>query len=187
MSFGKSLLIAVGATGTSLTAVAIAGFLTNTGPLALGPDGNRQSVSPPPLDPSTIVMEPVPLDPRGYSLTGLEQNDLVFVSVEMLVRTKRDRLLVCKLMPRLTATILRDLGPRLWSQPTLNNLDEVGTNLFVRDRFDHALGAKVIAEATVRFVENRRAAPKPNCTETLYAGWQNWIRRAQRDLSEPDR
>ena len=187
MSFGKSLLIAVGATGTSLTAVAIAGFLTNTGPLALGPDGNRQSAPPPPLEPSIIVMEPVPLDPRGYSLTGLEQNDLVYVSVEMVVRTKPDRLLVCKLMPRLTAAVLRDLGPRLWSQPTLNNLDKVGVNAFVRDRFDRALGAKVIAEATVRFVENRRAAPKPNCTETLYAGWQTWIRRAQRDLRESDR
>jgi len=186
LSFGKSLLIAVGATGTSLTAVAIAGFLTNNGPLALGPDG-QQSAAPPPLEPSTIVMEPVPLDPRGYNLKGLEQNDLIFVSVEMLVRTKRDRLLVCQLMPRLTATILRDLGPRLWSQPTLNNLDEAGTNLFVRDRFDHVLGAKVIAEATVRFVENRRAAPKPNCTETLYTGWQTWIRRAQRDLRETDR
>lgn len=176
MSFGKSLFIAISATGTSLTAVAIAGFLTNTGPLALGPDGNRQNASPPPLEPSTIVMEPVPLDPRGYSLTGLEQNDLVYVSVEMVVRTKPDRLLVCKLMPRLTAAILRDLGPRLWSQPTLNNLDEVGVNVFVRDRFDQALGAKVIAEATVRFVENRRAAPKPNCTETLHGGWQRWIR-----------
>lgn len=187
MSFGKSLLIAVGATGTSLSAVAIAGFLTNTGPLALGPDGNRLS-APPPLDLSTIVMEPVPLDPRGYSLKGLEQGDLIYVSVEMVVRTKPDRLLVCKLMPRLTAAILRDLGPRLWSQPTLNNLDEVGVNRFVRDRFDQALGAKVVAEATVRFVENRRAAPKPNCTETLYAGWQTWIRRAQRDLSaSPDR
>lgn len=185
MSFGKSLFIAISATGTSLTVVAIAGFLTNTGPLALGPDGQKSAA--PPIEPSTIVMEPVPLDPRGYSLNGLEQDDLIFVSVEMVVRTKPDRLLVCKLMPRLTAAILRDLGPRLWSQPTLNNLDEVGTNLFVRDRFDHALGAKVVAKATVRFVENRRAAPKPNCTETLYAGWQTWIRRAQRDLSETDR
>ncbi|MEQ8806890.1 MAG: hypothetical protein RIE87_15145 [Rhodospirillales bacterium] len=186
MSFGKSLFIAVSATGTSLTAVAVAGFLTNTGPLALGPDG-QQSAAPPPLEPSTIVMEPVPLDPRGYSLRGLEQDDLIYVSVEILVRTKPDRLLVCRLMPRLTATILRDLGPRLWSQPTFNNLDEAGTNLFVRDRFDQALGAKVVAEATVRFVEDRRAAPKPNCSETLHHGWQSWMRRAQRDLRETER
>jgi hypothetical protein len=187
LSFGKSLLIAVTATGTSMTAVAVAGFLTNTGPLALGPDGQQAAAPPPPLERSTVVMEPVPLDPRGYSLTGLEQGDLIYVSVEMVVRNKPDRLLVCKLMPRLTASVLRDLGPKLWSRPTLNNLDEAAINEFVRDRFDHALGAKVVAEANVRFIDNRRAAPTPNCGETLYAGWQTWIRRAQQDLRDDGR
>ena len=176
MSFGKSLFIALSATGTTMGAVAIAGLLTNSGPLAIGPDAERR---PPPIAPEdqrTVVMEPVPLDPRGYTLTGSEQDDLIYVSVEMVTHRKDDRQLVCKLMPRLKAAILTDLGPRLRALSSLADIDEIATNQFIRARFDHALGAHVVAAAKVSFLQNRRQGRSPNCTAAMHGAWQTWLR-----------
>lgn len=187
MSFGKSLLIAVGATGTSLTAVAVAGLLTNSGPLSLGPDAQPETEEPAPLEMRTVVTDPVPLDRRGYSLTGSKQDDLVFVSVEMIVRHQRDRQRVCKLMPRLKASILSDLGPRLRPAPATVAPDGEAVNAFVHDRFDSALGGNVVTRATVRVSDHRRGVPKSNCAEALHGGWQAWIGKAQRDLRDTER
>lgn len=187
MSLGKSLFIAISATGTSLAAVAVAGLLTNSGPLALGPDAEEPAPEQAAVALRTIVMEPVPLDPRGYSLTGLEQGDQVFVSVEMVMHRKDDRKLVCTLMPRLRAAILRDLGPKLWFAPKNLGIDEEGVNEFLRARFDNALGGNVVAQVSVRFRDRRPLGPKPNCTEALHGGWQAWIRRTPGGIFAKDR
>ena len=175
MHFGKSLLIALSATGTSAGAVVIAGLLTNSGPLSPG-NPSRAPEPPGPLSQRTIVMAPVPVDPKGYALKGLEQDDQIFVSVEMTLAHKRDRKSVCNLVPRLRAAVLRDLGPKFWSQPTLTIVEGDSVNGFVQARFHTALGWDAVEKVSVRFVNDRRHAPKPNCGKVVHGGWQAWIR-----------
>ena len=181
MSFGKSMLIAVGATGTSMGAVAVAGLLTNTGPFAIGSDGERAAQAAllsVPVAERTVFMEPVPLDPRGYSLNRkeLEPGDKVLVAVEIVVRRKIDRKTVCKLMPRLRAAILRDLGPRVWSAPMATPFDETAANGVVHASFNGALGEPLIRGVTVKFIDDRRQATRSNCLEALHGGWMTWLR-----------
>ena len=175
MHFGKSLLIALSATGTSAGAVVIAGLLTNSGPLSPG-NPSRAPEPPGPLSQRTIVMAPVPVDPKGYALKELEQDDQIFVSVEMTLAHKRDRKSVCNLVPRLRAAVLRDLGPKFWSQPTLAIVEGDAVNGFMHARFHTALGWDAVEKISVRFVSDRRHAPKPNCGEVVHGGWQAWIR-----------
>ncbi len=181
MSLGKSMLIAMSATGTTMGAVAIAGLLTNTGPFAIGSDGERAArvaLQAVPAAERTVFMEPVPLDPRGYSLTrkDLEPGDKILVAVEIIVRQKTDRKTVCKLMPRLRAAILRDLGPRVWSAPMATPFDEIAAGGVVHASFNGALGEPLIRGVTVKFIDDRRQATQSNCLEALHGGWMTWLR-----------
>lgn len=175
MHFAKSLLIAVSATGTSAGAVAIAGFLTNSGPLSPGnPTPFEEEIAP--ATERVIIMDPVPIDRRGYDLQGTKPDDQIYVSVELLVRRKAHRKDVCNLMPRLRAAVLRDLGPRFWRSRT-GYIDEgQSVDRFVQASFSGALGVAMVERVTVRFVTDRRQAPKSNCKAAVHGVWQTWIK-----------
>ena len=175
MSFGKSLLIAVSATGTSFTAVMVAGLLSNDALMSLN---SPESAADDAVDPAlrTVVMEPVALDRRGYDLKGSVKGEPLFVSVEMTVSRKQARKTVCQLMPRLKATVLTDLGPVVWASYRGGLAEGPAIDGFVQDRFVRALGVDVVDAVKVRFLEHPRQAPKPNCTATLHGAWQKWIK-----------
>ncbi|MEK9671563.1 MAG: hypothetical protein VW268_03550 [Rhodospirillaceae bacterium] len=97
MGFGKSLLIAVGSTTTAAAAVVGAGLLTNPG-LEIWSD----TPPPEPEAQRTLVIAPVALDRRGYALAGSQPGDRAFVYVEFVTRRKRDRQIVCRLIPAFT-------------------------------------------------------------------------------------
>lgn len=175
MSFGKSLLIAVSATGTSFTAVMVAGLLSNDALMQLN---NPESAVDEAVDPAlrTVVMEPVALDRQGYDLKGSVTGEPLFVSVEMTVSRKQARKTVCRLMPRLKAAVLTDLGPLVWASYRGGLAEGPGIDGFVQGRFERALGIGVIEQVKVRFLDHPRQAPEPNCTAALHGGWQKWIK-----------
>jgi hypothetical protein len=175
MHFAKSLLIAFGATGTTMAAVAVAGLMTNTGPFSPG----NPSAAPAEKAPESrrrLVLDPIPLDMRGYGLNGTVKGDVIYVSVELVVARERDRKAVCALVPRLQASVLRDLGPRFWRISTPKVVEGPDVDGFVRNRFQQALGWEAVERVSVRFVGDRRQAPGSNCRAAVHGAWQSWIR-----------
>lgn len=170
LGLGKSLLLAVGATGTSFAAVTIAGLLSNGALMDMSKD---EAADDPAL--RTVIMEPVPVDRRGYSLKAAKTGDQVFVSVQMTVTKPKDRARVCKLMPRLVASVLRDLGPVVWKAPRNATLEGPDVDAFVRRLFTRELGGNPIEAATVRITDDVRRAPRPNCNEALPGAWKSLI------------
>ena len=172
MSLGKSILIAVGATSASFAVVAMAGLWIGRG----SSENKSAEATPASAAARTVVIAPVPVDRKGYNLTGAAGGGMVFVSVSLTLARQQDLERACQLMPRLKATVLRDLGPVIWSTPR-GKWPAGGADVddMARSRFDRTLGGGTVVQAKVHFLDNPDLSPEPSCDGR--GGWQSWVNR----------
>ncbi|MEQ9574874.1 MAG: hypothetical protein RLN77_04760 [Rhodospirillales bacterium] len=76
--------------------------------LEVGPSGLLRRLVPP--EPRTVVSAPIAVDLGGYSISPGKRDRYVWVTVAMKVPGPRQEAEICRMMPRLRAVIVQELG-----------------------------------------------------------------------------
>lgn len=154
MNFYKSLAVAGSVTGTILAAVLVTGLLTNQQmDLDVGVD-----------DPQVLRIQAVPVRLGGYGIKHKrDSGEIVVLSITLKVDNSLERELVCRLAPRLVATVTRDITQRYTNPEALTA--DLGKTLpdHLRRRFNQALKSNIISHVGIRKLAPDEGTPRSTC------------------------
>ncbi|MEQ9558700.1 MAG: hypothetical protein RIG67_23240 [Rhodospirillales bacterium] len=152
----KGCLLAVGAAG-----ILMFSFVTVGMELEGGPGGLLRRFAPP--EPRTVVSAPIAVDLGGYSISPGKRDRYVWVTVAMKVPGPRQEAEICRMMPRLRAVIVQELGDKMRETPDDTGAAAPALIDFARARITRALDTDVGREFGLLVLTDWRGAPYPSC------------------------
>ncbi len=156
MKFYKSLAIAGGMTGAVLGAVVLTGLMTND-QVSIDSIGAGQ--------PQNLRIQTIPIRLGGYGLKrkGEAASEIVLLSIALRVNSPQDKQIVCRLAPRLIATVTQDVGLRYEDSETLQADLQAALPRHLRTRFNHALKGNLIQGVIIKRVPPGSPPPRSSC------------------------
>lgn len=136
-------------------------FVTVGMALEIGPAGLLRKLAP--EQPRTVVTAPIAVDLSGYSIDPDKRDNYVFVTVAMNVPGSDEEREVCRMMPRLRAVVMQDVGDKLREQTGNTGVAAPALIDFARKRLTSALNTDLGGEFGMLVQTDWRAAPQPSC------------------------
>jgi hypothetical protein len=152
----KGFLLAAGA-----AAILMFSFVTVGMALEVGPAGLLRKFAPAEL--RTVVTAPIAVDLGGYSVRPGKRDRYVWVTVAMKVPGPRQEAEICRMMPRLRAVIVQELGDKMRETPDDTGAVAPALIDFARQRITQALDTDVGGEFGLLVLTDWRGAPFPSC------------------------
>lgn len=158
--FMKSLLLGAGASILLIGGVAVLGIWLNAEPSAAPVAAVAQDTKV-----HTVRMRPQSVQVGGFSLKSKERPRPLLVSVSMQIRGGHNVSKICQLMPRLVSSLNAAFANL--ANYTGNAHDAISGDLPAQlaQRFNRALGERVIERVHLGVYQDRNKVPDTNCPE----------------------
>ena len=154
MNLTKSLAVAGGVTAGVIGAVLLAGIITNE-EVDSGGDGGV---------PQTLRLNSIPVRLGGY---GLERRrgggEIAILSISLRVTGDENKSHVCRMAPRLVATVTRDVAARFGDMEDLDAARHTTLPEHLRHRFNQTLEGTPIDGVMIDRVERGEIPPRGTC------------------------
>lgn len=153
----KGLMLAGGATAVLMISFVTVGMALEVGPAGLIAQFSSKD------EPRTVVTAPIAVDLSGYSIDPGKRDKYVYVTVAMKVPGPSQEQDVCRMMPRLRAVVVHEVGDKMRLQADTGGAVAPALIDFARTRITEALNTDVGNEFGMLVQTDWRAAPNPSC------------------------
>ncbi|MAO55890.1 MAG: hypothetical protein CMM61_09340 [Rhodospirillaceae bacterium] len=154
MNLTKSLAVAGGVTGGVIGAVLLAGIITNE-EFDTGGGGGI---------PQTLRLNSIPVRLGGYGLERRRgEGAIAILSISLKVTGDENKSHVCRMAPRLVATVTRDVAARFAEMEDLDAARRSTLPEHLRHRFNQTLEGAPVDSVMIDRVESGEIPPRGTC------------------------